>query len=233
MLLIRNETDKLLKQEVKQLRGEYKKTYRNMTIYLASFSLNYYAQQEVLLELAGICLENQKRNIAIEDVFNHDDKAFCDSLIENCKRKTIMEKILEYAAVLVFLCLLGFVFICLAIEVSDAYPDFFIIAPLYIKEGSLYCSAYNLLPLLGVPLLFSCMNQIQYRFIYSSKGLLIFLLFIGYFIANTILQYLFQRIWEATTLVLPIYLTVICLGITAVVLRYAYFSCQLKSCHHE
>lgn len=227
----KTETDKMLKQEVKQLRGVYKKTYRDMNIYLGSFSLNYYAKQEVLLELAGICLENQKRNSPIEEVFNHNSKAFCNSLIENCKRKTVMEKLLEYAVVLVFLSLLGFLFICIAIEISEAYPDFSMMEPLYIKQGSLYCSAYNLLPLLGIPLLFFFMNQIQYRFVYASKGLLIFLLFIGYFIINMILQYVFKNILEESILELPIFLTIFCLSIATVILCYAYFACQLKSNH--
>ena len=232
MLFRKDENQIMLKSEVKQLRGDYKKTYHNMTIYLASFSLNYYAQQDVLLELAGICLENQKRGITMEEVFNHDYKAFCDSLIENCKRKTLKEKLLEYVLMFAVICLIEFVLICISKATIDFYPNYSMTSPLYIKQGALYFSANNLLLILGLPLLFTFAYQIQFRFVYASKAPLIILIFIGYFIGNYTLNYLFKHIWEKTMLVLPIYLTVILLALGTLVLYVIYYSLQQKSYRH-
>lgn len=233
MLLNKNETSRTLKKEVKQLRSEYKKTYHNMTIYLASFSLNYYAQQDVLLELAGICLENQTRGISVEEVFNHDYKGFCDSLIENCKRKTLVEKSLECAVAFIIICLVEFLFICISKVCFEQLPYDYMVSTLYIKQGVLYFSANNLLLILGSPLLLTFIYQIQFRFIYSPKGKLLILLFIGYFIAMTILQYLFKHIWEKTILGLPIYLTIALLSGAALVLYIGYYLLQMKNSQKE
>lgn len=86
--------NKILKREEKQLQHEFRKTYRNMKIYLAGKHLNKYAYEEALLELAGMCLEGAKRGVEPQDVFGFDYKRFCDEITENTKRQKLWEVIL-------------------------------------------------------------------------------------------------------------------------------------------
>lgn len=112
MTISLREKKKILNTEKKALRKDYKKIYTKMFIYISSFSLNYYTRTDLLLEIVGICLENQERNIPLDDVFNNDYKAFCDTMIADSlrmsKRQKALELILQFMAI-IFLCSILFV----------------------------------------------------------------------------------------------------------------------------
>lgn len=48
---------------------EYKKVFKNMRIYLGTKHINTYAQNEILKELAGMCIENQEHGIVSKELF--------------------------------------------------------------------------------------------------------------------------------------------------------------------
>lgn len=83
-----------LRAVLSQLTAENRRALRRMTRYFDSYSLNEVAQEELLVDLAGMALECQQRGQAFSEAIGMDEVVFCHELVVNCPRETWAERTL-------------------------------------------------------------------------------------------------------------------------------------------
>lgn len=84
-----------------QLTPENRRILRRMARYIASYSLNEVAYEELMSDLAGMALECQTRHQSFTEAVGMDEAAFCHELVANCPRKTRAERVLSMLGFLV------------------------------------------------------------------------------------------------------------------------------------
>lgn len=149
---------------------EYKKVFKSMRIYLGTKHINPYAQNEILKELAGMCIENQERGTISKELFAQDYQTFCDEVSEQALRQSMKERILYWSAILlgnfILLLLVGFV-----LQLFTPFP--MQISSEYIRINASYF--YNLIT---ISMICSVLSTFQSRLIFHNQRN-VFLLFFG------------------------------------------------------
>lgn len=99
-----NEKRKVIRDEITQLDSSYKTIFQKMRQYLYTLNINEYEEQDILLEILGICIESQAHDMEVEQVFP-DSKNTCDELIKQSLKMSLKEKCIRS-----LLTVVGFVF---------------------------------------------------------------------------------------------------------------------------
>lgn len=149
---------------------EYKKVLKSMRIYLGTKHINTYAQNEILKELAGMCIENQERGTVSKELFAHDYQTFCDEVSEQALRQSMKERFLYWCALLlgnfILLLLVGFV-----LQLFTPFPMQISSEHILIKENYFY-------NLITISMICSVLSTFQSRLIFHNQRN-VFLLFFG------------------------------------------------------
>ncbi len=75
----------------KQLNEENKRLLKKICLYVESRYLNEVAENELLVDIAGMALESQKRGESFRDVIGNDYESFCKELTKNSPRRSKVE----------------------------------------------------------------------------------------------------------------------------------------------
>lgn len=208
-----------LRKEKRQLKGEYKKIYSKIFIYLSSYCLNQFAKEELELEIVGICLENQKRNIPMSEVFDNDYKAFCDTLITTTKRQTSLERFLYY--ILLFISVLAFYF-----TVYSIFSSLFQVEDVYMKDFVLHMNSEKLYSGIGYVFITVIANMWVGRRSFEDQSTTCIKLFIAIFITYVLVIYVTSQ--EQTTMITISLPQLLILYSISAILYFAYYRLQKK-----
>ena len=75
----------------RQLNEENKKLMRKICLYVESRYLNEVARDELLVDIAGMALESQKRGESFREAIGNDYESFCKELTKNSPRRSVVE----------------------------------------------------------------------------------------------------------------------------------------------
>lgn len=149
---------------------EYKKVFKNMRIYLGTKHINTYAQNEILKELAGMCIENQEHGIVSKELFAQDYQTFCDEVSEQALRQSMKERFLYWSALL----LGNFILLLLVGFVLQLFTPF----PMQISSEHILIKASYFYNLITISTICAVLSTFQSRLIFHNQRN-VFLLFFG------------------------------------------------------
>lgn len=151
---------------------EYKKVFKSMRIYLGTKHINTYAQNEILKELAGMCIENQERGTVSKELFAQDYQTFCDEVSEQALRQSMKERFLYWSALL----LGNFILLLLVGFVLQLFTPF----PMQISSEHILIKANYFYNLITISMICSVLSTFQSRLIFHNQRN-VFLLFFGFY----------------------------------------------------
>ena len=73
-----------------------------MYFYLLASDLTVFGVETIRKDLTGMAIEAQMRECTFAEIVGDNYKLFCDELIENCIKKTLIVKILEVAEIVLY-----------------------------------------------------------------------------------------------------------------------------------
>lgn len=188
----------------KQLNEENRKLLRKICLYVESRYLNEVARDELMVDIAGMALESQKRGESFHDVIGNDYEAFCRELTINAPRCSKVEGaflILSWVAAVMGAIL---PLLCLWEWMASG------ISPASLQGAVLVTPAAHLLKYLVFTAMAVCGWFFAFRYNHKTQTgvILVYLsvLFFGFFVFNIFAQWMPQSpIWEIS---LPLWVVI-------------------------
>ena len=198
----------------RQLNEENRKLLKKIRLYLQSRYLSEVAEDELLVDIAGMALESQKRGESFREAIGNDYESFCKELAKNSPRRSKVE-----GAFLILAWVLAVMGAVLPLLCLWEWIAFFI-SPARLDGVVLITPAAHLLKYLVFSAVAVCGWFFAFRYNHKTQTgvILVYLsvLFFGFFVFNIFSQWMPQSpVWAISA---PLWMVVFAILVGTVLL---------------
>ena len=148
----------------KKLREENKKEFEKIELRLRSSNIRRDIYLEIIRDLLGAIIEGQIRNSNIESILGKDLESFCDEIIENAIKETLIDKIVRILYEIIAIISVSFLIIYIMgiLFGMDNYS-----AMSRINHGNVEIYLADVLVFIGIVLIQTILNKLKYKFVFN------------------------------------------------------------------